>query len=326
MTETLCPVRGTSHCKMTAVPNVSSATAAVSIKRAKLLVDPVVFKDNFDRRGFYVQHTLCDHPLLQLPAIAELAERLPRNWLEWNTEQDGAFTKPDALRPHHMSCKDTILALESQPARVLLLQLERDPEYKELMNDLLDSIAPLTEQLRPGMWQRQSFLFLSSLGAYTPFHFDPDYNFLLQVRGTKTIYQWDPADRFVLPYASIDNYYAGFGKSPYSNRQQIYREDFLERAQQYPMKSGEGVHFPLHVPHAVRTESDVSISLSITFHTRISKFNAMVHGANGYVRKLGFEPPPPGRSRLWDVAASLGYRSIRKVAALGRRIYHLRSG
>ena len=75
------------------------------------------------------------------------SERLPKNQLEWNTEQDGAFTNPDALKPHHMSCKDTILALESQPARILLLQLEHDPEYKQLMDDLLDSIEPLSEQL-----------------------------------------------------------------------------------------------------------------------------------------------------------------------------------
>jgi hypothetical protein len=301
-------------------PGMGSVTPAMADSRAQLLIDSTTFSVNFDRRGFYVHHNLADHPLLQLPAIAALAEKLPANHTEWNAEQDGAFTNPDALKPHHMSCKDTILGLESQPARVLLLGLEYAPEYKKLMDDLLDGIKPLSEQLRPGMWQRQSFLFLSSRAAYTPFHFDPDYNFLLQVRGNKIIYMWDPADRFVLPYASIDRYYAGLGKdSPYANRDQAYRDEFLQRAQQYPMKSGEGVHFPLHAPHAVRTESDVSISLSITFQTRISKFNAMVHGANGYVRKLGIDPPPPGRSRVWDVAANVGYRGIRKLAALGRR-------
>jgi hypothetical protein len=301
-----------------AAPTMNSAES-VAGGRAKLIIDPATFNENFDRRGFYVHHNLANHPLLQIPAIAKLAERLPKNQLEWNAEQAGAFTKPDALKPHHLSCEETILALESQPARVLLLSLESDPEYKQLMDDLLDGIEPLSEKLRPGMWHRQSFLFLSSRSAYTPFHFDPDYNFLLQIRGSKTIYQWDTSDRVVLPYASIDRYYAGLGKnSPYANRDQDYRDEFLQRAKQYPMKSGEGVHFPLHVPHAVRTESDVSISLSITFQTRISKFNAMVHGANAYVRKLGINPPAPGRSRVWDSVTNVSYRGIRKLASIGR--------
>jgi hypothetical protein len=298
----------------------SSSGAPDQSVKPHLTMDPATFKESFDRRGFYVHHNLADHPLLQLPAIAALSERLPPNLLEWNSEQDGAFTKPDLLKPHHMSCKDTILSVESQPARILLLQLENDPEYKQLMDDLLDDIEPLSEQLRPGMWQRQSFIFISSRSAYTPFHFDPDYNFLLQVRGHKTIYQWDPADRHVLPYSAIDRYYAGLGKdSPYANRDQEYRDDFMSRAKAYPMKSGEGVHFPLHVPHAVKTESDVSISLSVTFRTRASQFNAMVHGANAYVRRLGVTPPPPGRSRLWDVTANVGYRAVRKVGAVALR-------
>jgi Cupin-like domain len=302
-----------------AIPGMSSGSRVMAGSREKLQIDPATFNSSFDRRGFYVHHNLADHPLLQLPAIAALAQRLPKDLLEWNTEQDGAFTNPDVLKPHHMSCKDTILALESQPARILLLQLEHDPEYKQLMDDLLDGIEPLSEELRPGMWERHSFLFISSRAAYTPFHFDPDYNFLLQVRGDKIIYMWDPTDRDVLPYASIDKYYAGRGTdSPYANRNQAYRDEFLRRAQQYPMKPGEGVHLPLHVPHAVRTESDVSISLSITFQTRLSKFNASVHGANFHVRRLGVNPPPPGHSRLWDVAANFGFRAMRKVAALGR--------
>jgi hypothetical protein len=302
-----------------ALPNPDCGRAVPPGSRPELQIEPASFNSSFDRHGFYVHHELADHPLLQLPAIAALSERLPKNLLEWNSEQEGAFTNPAGLKPHHMSCKDTILALETQPARILLLQLEHDPEYKQLMDDLLDSIEPLSEPLRPGMWQRQSFLFISSRAAYTPFHFDPDYNFLLQIRGAKTVYMWDPADREVLPYASIEKYYAGRGTdSPYANRNQTCRDEYQQRARQFPMKPGEGVHLPLHVPHAVATESDVSISLSVTFQTRISNFNASVHGANFYVRRLGIEPPPPGQSRLWDVAANFGFRAMRKVASLGR--------
>jgi hypothetical protein len=288
---------------------------------ARLSVDPDVFDQNFDQRAMYVQHALAGHPLLQLESIAALSERLPPSQREWNAEQAGAFTAPNTLKPHHRSCSETICRVAEEPARVLLLNIQDDPQYKRLMDELLDGIQLRSERLRPGMWRRQAFLFISTRDAFTPFHFDPDYNFLLQVSGKKTVYMWDPANRFVLPASRIDNYYAGLSSNPsYSNRDQRYRDEFMASAWKLTMEPGEGLHFPLHAPHAVRTESDVAISLSVTFHTRRSKFNAMVHGANGHVRrKFGIEPPEPGISRLWDIAAIVGYRSVRNIASLVKR-------
>jgi hypothetical protein len=67
---------------------------------------------------------------------------------------------------------------------------------------------------------------------------------------------WDPSKRFVLPAMAIDNCYAGIGAdSRYANRNQQYRDEFMASAWQLPMKAGRGVHFALHAPHVVRTES-----------------------------------------------------------------------
>jgi hypothetical protein len=38
-----------------------------------------------------------------------------------------------------------------------------------------------------------------------------------------------------------------------------------------------------------------------------------VHTTNGHVRRLGIEPPVPGASRLWDIAAHVGYFGDRGV-------------
>jgi Cupin-like domain len=287
----------------------------------RLSVDPDIFDQNFDQRAMYVQHALADHPLLQLESIAALSDRLPPDHCEWNTEQPEAFTAPNTLKPHLRSCNETIRRVGEEPARILLLNIQDDPKYKRLMDELLDGIQLRSERLRPGMWGRQAFLFISARDAFTPFHFDPDYNFLLQVTGKKTVYMWDPANRFVLPASRIDNYYAGLDRNPtYSNRDQRYRDEFMTSAWKLTMEPGQGLHFPLHAPHAIRTDSDIAISLSVTFHTRRSQFNAMVHGANGHVRrKLGIEPPEPGASRLWDIAANIGYRGIRKFAGRFKR-------
>jgi hypothetical protein len=294
---------------------------SINIHQPHLSVNTATFAENFDKRPFYVEHDLADHPLLQLPAIAALSQRLPKNLLEWNSGQSDAFTRPDSVGPQQTSCSDAILQVGEQPAWILLLQIEHDALYKRLLDKILDEIQPLSERIRPGMCQRQGFLFVSSRAALTPFHFDPEYNFLLQIRGQKTLSMWDPANRHVLPASAIDNHYAGIGCDPrYSNRHLQYRDEFMASAWVLPLTVGQGVHFPLHAPHVVKTESDVSISLSITFRTVRSQFNAMVHGANGHVRRLGMEAPEPGTSRLWDAVANVGFRGVRKTAFLAKRI------
>jgi hypothetical protein len=153
------------------------------------------------------------------------------------------------------------------------------------------------------MCQREAFLFVSSHEAVTPYHFDPEHNFLLQIRGRKTLHIWDAANRLVMPEAALDNYYAHVS----SNRDQPYRDDFLASAWVLPLNAGQGAHFPLHAPHWVKTESDVSVSLSITFRSRMSRNCEAVHTTNGHLRRLGIVPPVPGTSRFWDMTARVGY-------------------
>jgi hypothetical protein len=268
-----------------------------------LSIDPATFAADFDRRPFYLRHDLRVHPLLELSAMAALSERLHPALVECNAGHAGAYGIPDQIKPSTHSCKEAILAVGERPAWVLLRTIERDPVYKALVDELIDEIEPLSEKIRPGMFQREAFLFISSHQMVTPFHFDPEHNFLLQVRGRKTVHMWDPANRRVLTEAALDNYYANVA----SNRDQPYRDDFLASAWTLPLNAGQGLHFPLHAPHWVKTESDMSVSLSITFRSRVSRRVEAVHTANGHVRRLRMEPPVPGASRLWDVVAHVGF-------------------
>lgn len=269
-----------------------------------LSIDPATFATDFDKRPFYVEHDLRAHPLLELPAMAALSGRLYPGHVEWTSGDAGAYGKLDQIKkPPTLPCKETILAVAERPTWVLLRHIEDDPPYKALVDELLDEIRPFAEQSRPGMFQRQAFLFISSCEAVTPYHFDPEHNFLLQVRGRKTVHMWDAGNRLVLPEEALDYYYA----SVRSNRDQPYHDDFLASARVLPLNAGQGVHFPLHAPHWVRTESEVSISLSITFRSRQSRYREAVHTANGHVRRLGVNPPAPGTSHLWDIAAHFGY-------------------
>ena len=286
---------------------------------ALLSIDRAAFDLNFDRRPFYIAHALGGHPLLELPAMAALSERLPRHVVEWNNDGSGAYGDIRPAKAPTLPCPETILRVGELPAWVLLREIEHDPVYRGLLDELLDEIEPLSESRRPGMCQREGFLFVSSRAAVTPFHFDPEHNFLLQIRGRKTVHMWDPMDRAVLPAAALDAHYAGVDGST-GNRKQLYREEFLERAWVLPLEAGQGLHFPLHAPHQVRTESDVSVSLSITFRSRESRVRETIHAANGHLRRLGVRPPEPGVSRLWDSAVRTGYRAASRARSLAGRV------
>jgi hypothetical protein len=279
---------------------------------AWLTFDAPIFAANFDRRPFYLAHRLADHRLMELPEIAALSERLPQNLVEWNVRGPRVYGRREPGGPPTKSCAEAIRRVGEVPAWVLLREIEHDPDYRDLLDELLDEVKPLSEPYRAGMCQREAFLFVSSSEAVTPFHFDPEHNFLLQVRGHKTVHMWDPTNRWVLPAAALDAHYAARPGSA-GNRDQPYRADFLASAWVLPLRAGQGLHFPLHAPHMVKTESEVSISLSITFRSRRSKFRAAVHAANGHVRMVGLNPPEPGVSHLWDVTANVGYRSYRTI-------------
>ena len=82
----------------------------------------------------------------------------PPSQREWNAEQAGAFTAPNTLKPHHRSCSETIRRVAEEPARVLLLNIQDDPQYKRLMDELGRNPRICIRTARPGIWRRQAFL------------------------------------------------------------------------------------------------------------------------------------------------------------------------
>ncbi|HEY0706374.1 MAG TPA: hypothetical protein VGG33_06235, partial [Polyangia bacterium] len=90
-------------------------------------------------------------------------------------------------------------------------------------------------------------------------------------------------------------------------------ERYLSTAWVLKLDPGQGLNFPLHAPHWVRTESDVAISFSVTFRSDESRRRQLVYAANGQLRKMGLPVPAVGKSPLWDRAAYLGSRTFSGV-------------
>src|SRR5690242_20432437 len=154
------------------------------------------------------------------------------------------------------------------------------------MDEILDEALPRLPAREGGMGRRESFLFLSAPDAVTPVHFDPEHNFLLQIRGTKVLHVGRFPDR-ASELRELDRYHAG----GHRNLVQV-----PPHASEFRMAPGDGAYLYPFAPHWVRNGPAASVSLSITFRTGRSERAERVHALNSRLRKRGWSPTPAGES------------------------------
>ncbi len=140
----------------------------------------------------------------------ELARRLPEEFVEYNAGALPVGVRPRETPRNGLSPEETVRRIAECGSWMVLKRVEQDPEYGALLDRCLDDVAAKAGAVLPPMRRREGFIFLSSPGAVTPFHLDPEHNFLLQIRGTKSVSMWDREDRFVLPEAELEKFYAAF--------------------------------------------------------------------------------------------------------------------
>jgi hypothetical protein len=209
---------------------------------------------------------------------------------------------PSAVRSSDEPVGEIARQIETNRCWMVLKNIERDPEYKALLDETLDEVAPLVDDRDGGMLQRLGFIFLSAPGSVTPSHTDPEHNFLLQVRGTKDM---------------------NVGRFPDKTTEQLALEHALggghrnvdwepEEPRTFALAPGDGVYVPPHAPHWVKNGQSVSVSLSITFQTATNERVMRVHSMNAKLRRVGISPRPPGQSPGAD------RRKAACVKALGR--------
>lgn len=249
------------------------------------------FRAKFGRAPFLVHHRLAAHRLFALPRLVELARALPAASVEWNAGQVPISLDPAQTPRNGLSPEETIRRIEECSSWLVLKNVERDPEYAELLQRCLGQVGAIDPKLTAGMHGQESFIFISSPGAVTPYHMDPEENFLLQIRGRKTMRIFD---RALLSARELERFHNG------AHRNLVYRDEYAARAQAYNLMPGLGVHVPVTAPHWVQNGPEVSISYSITFRTTASARAAHAHQMNSLLRRIGLEPAPVGQSALRD--------------------------
>lgn len=274
-------------------------------------IDAEIFQAHFNRKPFYVEHSLRGHPLFETERMIRLAKELPPSFTEFNA--GNLPVNKDQTPPPitGLTVEETLRRMHEVGSYLIIKWVERDPEYKRLLDDLLDEIAPHANRFMRTMLKRAGFIFISSPGAIAPFHIDHEYNFLLQVAGEKTVHMWDPNDRFIVPETYVEDHYTRL-----EYRYLPFREEFDTTAYKCPLPAGRGLHFPVVAPHYVRNGNAVSISFSITFRSRETLRRESIYQINSRLRRMGLTPAPYGQSRVQDSAKFLAAETVRGARRL----------
>lgn len=269
-----------------------------------LMLDPAVFRAQFNRRPFAINHRLSDHPAFTLPRLIELSQRLPPEDVEYNAGNIPVTMDPRVTPRTGLSIEETIRRIEDCGSWMVMKWVERDSTYHTLLNECLEEIKVHTEPLAPGMRQREGFIFISSPRSVTPYHMDQENNFLLQIRGSKTFHVFD---RTCATEEEREQRFAG------AHRNLTFKDEYQARATTFELLPGTGVHVPVAAPHWIQNGADVSISFSITFRNHASERENVLYRLNAQLRRWGFSPAPVGRSLLRDSLKWSTYQVLRPI-------------
>ena len=268
-------------------------------------LEPGRFASDFNQRPFPIRHDLADHPAFRLERLVELARALPASAVEYNAGDLPITQDPRSTPRTGLSVEETIRRITECRSWMVLKRVEVDPGYRRVLDVCLDQVAPLAA----GMRTRRAFVFISSPGAITPYHIDHEYNFLLQIRGTKTISLFD---RAVVSEEQLERFYRG------EHRNLEFDERQGREAATFELSPGDGVHVPVNAPHYVRNGPEASVSFSITFRTPAGDRRSAIYLVNDRLRARGLTPRAVGHSPLVDRAKYLGYALYERARRLRR--------
>ena len=249
----------------------------------------------FPEQAVEFTHALHGDDRMSLASIAELADRLPRRSVVYDTaEQSLLAPKAGPPRGQLDHPGDVIRDLEDANAWLTLLNVEDDPAYADLMNTMLDQLEASMGWRQGKMRNRAAFLLASSPNSVTPVHFDIEHSLLMQVNGSKRLsigrFESEAACRH-----EIDRYWDG-------SHGRI--EALPEEVRSYAMVPGVGVYIPPAVPHWVHNGPAISASITFTYFTTATLRQNRIEHLNSRLRRLHMTPRPPGQSAPVDAVKS----------------------
>ncbi|MDP5103008.1 MAG: cupin-like domain-containing protein [Erythrobacter sp.] len=282
----------------------SAATPVFDLSNRRL------FAGHYPETPHTLRHNLTSHPLLEIEALAGLAEKLPITSVEYNRGDlpIGVDGKPGS---NGLTIAETIRRVADAQSWAVLKNIEQVPAYSDLLLGLLDEIRPEIEAATGAMLTPQGYIFVSSPNSVTPFHFDPEHNILLQIRGTKVMTQFPAGDTRFVPDTAHETYHSG------GPRELKWDDGFLPQGREFSLRPGDALFVPVMAPHFVRNGPAPSVSLSITWRSEWSYRESDARILNAILRKRGLSPAAPGRWPQQNFAKAYAFRVMRKLGLTG---------
>lgn len=252
------------------------------------------FETKFNRSPFQIGHQLSGNELFSIERLLQLSRELPKESVEYNPGDIEISHDPNLTPQNGLTVEETIERIQNCRSWMVLKNVERSSPYGELLTECLEQVRPFAEKVAGPMSNEQGFIFISSPGSVTPFHIDPENNFLLQIRGSKEVWMFDQKDREVLKETEIEEFFSG------SHRNLEFKDEYYAHGERFELRPGQGLHFPVAAPHFVKNGPDVSVSFSITFQTKDSSDKQSLHRMNRQIRKFGLNPTDVGKSGWRD--------------------------
>lgn len=268
------------------------------------------FAAHYPERPHILSHSLTSHPLLEIEALAQLAERLPLTSVEYNRGDlpIGVDGKPGS---NGMTIAETIRKVAEAESWAVLKNIEQVPAYEALLLGLLEEIRPEIEAATGAMLTPQGFIFVSSPNSVTPYHFDPEHNILLQIRGSKVMTQFPAGDTRFVPDEAHETYHSG------GPRELKWDDAMLAHGSEFALSPGEALFVPVMAPHFVKNGPVPSVSLSITWRSEWSYRESDARIFNTILRERGLTPAAPGRWPQQNYGKAYAFRLMRKLGLTG---------
>lgn len=278
--------------------NPTADVPAFQPDRRALLTDADgLFARQCNRESFMFAHALKNHPLFELSSLVELSRRLPAHpdFAYWSNGKVSVTDPWEKGMSERYSLQDTIRNIAGNNSIVILKHAEQDPVYGPVLQALLSAFVDYSgPAIGDDVTIGEALILVSSPNRVTPYHFDSELNFLVQVVGDKTLNVFDHTTARQVDQLELEGYFSGAPSSA------VYSEAKQRQATVYDLRAGWGVHIPVVAPHWVQNRDNISVALSINYELRSVGRLARTHSFNRRLRRLGLRPAMPGVSPVGD--------------------------
>lgn len=283
--------------------------------------DKAAFAAAFPNRPFALKHQFASNPLFALDRIVDLVRELPADSIEYNSGKAAIGQDPDKTPLVDLDPAEVVRRIETCGAWMVLKRVEQHPAYRAVIEQALDAVARANGHAGledAGFEDLRGFMFVSSPDSTTPFHVDAEDNIFVHIHGDKFFTICDNRDGSVVSDDAIEH-------SLTKHRNVKYSDDYESKSTCYALKPGDGVFVPYLWPHWVRTGSQFSISLAVTWKTKAVMAKNDIFVVNSLLRRIGFPQRAPGQNRAADAVKLALFRMAKAVADPLRRSVAVRA-